>query len=44
MTWNYRVLRHPDGHLALHEVYYDKAGKPISYTARPIHFAGGTDG
>jgi hypothetical protein len=39
MAWNYRVLRHPDGHLALHEVYYDNAGKPISYTAKPIHFA-----
>jgi len=39
MPWNHRVLRHPDGHLALHEVYYDKAGKPINYTANPIHFA-----
>jgi hypothetical protein len=29
MAWNYRVLRHPDGHLALHEVYYEKAGKPV---------------
>ncbi|MGD0947834.1 MAG: hypothetical protein ABSA52_10410 [Candidatus Binatia bacterium] len=28
MAWNYRVLRHPVGHLALHEVYYDKAGNP----------------
>jgi hypothetical protein len=39
MTWNYRVLRHPDGHLALHEVYYDKTGKPVNYTVNPVSFA-----
>lgn len=39
MTWNYRVLRHPDGALALHEVYYDASGRPDRYTAVPVSFA-----
>lgn len=38
MSWHYRVLRHPDGHLALHEVYCDEIGRPHSYTERPIEF------
>jgi hypothetical protein len=38
MSWHYRVLRHPDGSLALHEVFCDKAGKPQSYTDKPIGF------
>jgi hypothetical protein len=37
-TWNYRVLRHPDGSLSLHEVYYE-AGRPVRYTADPVYFA-----
>lgn len=43
MTWNYRIIRHhhPEGdHLALHEVYYDDAGRPTQYTAAPIDFTG----
>lgn len=39
MTWNYRVLRHEDGSLALHEVYYDKAGRPRGFTRDPVGFA-----
>lgn len=41
MSWNYRVLRHLDGSLALHEVYYRK-GKPVSCTLNPVCF--GVDG
>lgn len=39
MHWNYRVLRHEDGTLALHEVFYDEDGKPSMYTNDPISFA-----
>lgn len=39
MTWNYRILRHRDGTLALHEVYYDEQGQPRAYTERPAGFA-----
>ena len=38
MSWHYRVLRHPEGRLALHEVYCDEAGKPHSYTTEPVSF------
>ncbi|MEI5687747.1 hypothetical protein [Sphingomonas kyungheensis] len=37
MTWNYRIIDFGD-HLALHEVHYDEAGKPTSYTAEPATF------
>lgn len=34
--WNYRVIRHkePDGSdfYSIHEVHYDDAGNPVSYT------------
>jgi hypothetical protein len=41
MTWNYRVIRTRDlatGELsyAIHEVYYDKHGKPTSCTEASI--------
>jgi len=39
MSWHYRILRHPDGILALHEVYCDGAGRPNRYTEQPISFA-----
>jgi hypothetical protein len=39
MTWNYRVMRFPDGHLAVHEVYYDDRGRPVGYTEHPVSFA-----
>lgn len=38
MTWHYRILRHPDGSLALHEVYCDDEGKPNRCTTNPISF------
>lgn len=39
MTWHYRVLRHPDGSLALHEVFCDEAGRPDRYTEQSISFS-----
>ena len=38
MSWNYRIIRHKEGHFSLHEVYYDDAGKPNGYTTDPISF------
>jgi hypothetical protein len=38
MSWNYRILRHQDGTLALHEVHYDQHGRPRAYTAEPTRF------
>ena len=38
MSWNYRVMRRHDvdGYVfAIHEVFYDDAGKPDSWTAEP---------
>jgi len=35
MTWNYRIIAHKDGdsyYYEIHEVYYDKTGKPDGYT------------
>ncbi len=34
VSWNYRVLRHADGTVAVHEVYYDN-GSPVSCTEKP---------
>lgn len=39
MSWNYRIIRHPEGSLALHEVHYDDAGTPRAVSARPASFA-----
>ena len=39
MFWNYRIVRHPNGDLALHEVYDDEDGRPDGVTARPVGFA-----
>ncbi len=44
MFWNYRVIRHdgdPDPrkhYIALHEVFYNDAGAPWSWTAEPVTF------
>jgi len=43
MTWNYRVIRHKEGHLALHEVYYNEAGQPRAYSQQPVTFIGDGD-
>lgn len=37
MTWNYRIIDFGH-HVALHEVYYDAAGKPRSYAEQPASF------
>ncbi|MCX8281771.1 hypothetical protein OSJ77_16375 [Phyllobacterium sp. 0TCS1.6C] len=44
MTWNYRILRHENGDLALHEVYYDEKGQPKAYTEQPISFFSDAEG
>ena len=44
MTWNYRIIYHsPEtvievGWYALHEVYYDRKGKPDGWTKDAITF------
>ena len=47
MTWNYRIIKHKriDGGIyhALHEVYYDAAGKPDKYTNDPVTFVAGSN-
>ena len=37
MVWNYRIVRHKEGHFALHEVYYDEDERPFGMT-EPIDF------
>lgn len=32
MGWNHRGMRHPDGRLAVHEVFHDKAGRIDGFT------------
>tara|TARA_R110001632_G_scaffold51400_1_gene128130 strand:+ start:8251 stop:8493 length:243 start_codon:yes stop_codon:yes gene_type:complete len=37
--WNHRILAHKDGdemYFQIHEVYYDKDGKPDGYTANAV--------
>ncbi len=39
MSWNHRILAHKDGEdwfFQIHEVYYDKEGKPNSYTSNGV--------
>ena len=39
MSWNYRILAHKDKDnwfFQIHEVYYDKEGKPESHTIEGI--------
>ena len=43
MTWNYRIIRHADGHLALHEVVYDDDGNPETMTDRATDFVSDAD-
>ncbi|MFZ1429986.1 MAG: hypothetical protein WBP58_05190 [Chitinophagaceae bacterium] len=38
MSWSYRILRHPDGTVALHEVYFHEDGQPHSYAEPPASF------
>jgi hypothetical protein len=37
-TWNYRVIKKPEGNedlYAIYEVYYDSIGQPRSYSVEP---------
>lgn len=43
MSWNYRVVRHATGLLALHEVYYTETGAPRARTAEPCGFISDED-
>jgi len=44
MSWNYRVVKYKDGSgFGLHEVFYDKAGEPLTMTAKPISFTCDSD-
>lgn len=38
MSWNYRVVRDAFGNLAIHEVFYDRKGRPAAYTTQPVGF------
>lgn len=40
MTWNYRVMRHGNGWLAIHEVHYFDDGKGMNCTVRPVDVSG----
>lgn len=42
MTWNYRVVRHPDGTLSIHEAYYAAPyhRTPRSISKDPVRFWG----
>lgn len=45
MSWNHRVMKTkdgPDDFYEIHEVYYDKAGKPTAYTTHGVGPAGAT--
>lgn len=41
MSWNYRIMKHVgrspnnEEYLGMHEVYYDKDGKPNGYSSEP---------
>ena len=41
MSWNYRVMRYPDGYLGIHEVYYDDGeGTVNGYTVEAVPVSG----
>jgi hypothetical protein len=44
MSWNYRVVQHPNGEFYIHEAFYNKRGdkKPHSITENGIKPFGGT--
>lgn len=39
MNWNYRVIKHNDGSLAIHEVFYTE-NKPTSMTVCAVGIVG----
>ncbi len=34
--WNYRIFRYKNGGLGVHETWYDKTNKPMTWTQEPI--------
>lgn len=45
MSWDHRVMRHREGDAvwyAVHEVYYDEAGRPTACTENPVEPFGET--
>ena len=40
MTWNYRLMRYSSGGIGIHEVFYDDAGVPASWTERAVGLVG----
>lgn len=45
MSWNYRIVRTVEGgeeHFAVHEAFYDDAGRVWAITAEPVAAAGDT--
>ncbi len=43
MNWNHRILAHKKGeetYFEIHEVYYNKEGKPYSYTEKGVSIIG----
>ena len=42
MSWNYRLVKKQSGGFAVHEVYFDKRGKPWSMTQEPVSLYGET--
>ena len=34
MTWNYRIVKTPDG-FSIYEVYYNEDGEPVATTVNP---------
>ena len=41
-AWDYRVIRHPGGVLAVHEVYYDEYGFVVGWKQTPSEVLWGT--
>lgn len=45
MTWNYRMVRYPNGQgFGLHEVYYEDDGSPLGMTSDPCGFTADSPG
>ena len=43
MTWSYRIMKHSDGWLGLHEVFYDDDGKVNGWTEEAVKFVAWED-
>jgi hypothetical protein len=38
MSWNYRLIKHKDGLVGLHEVFYDEQDNPKAYTKFAVFY------